>query len=467
MVEMTSKLRHSLAFFAAMLLPPLTGSAQTRAPLAPTEARAIAEEAYIFGMAIVEHYKALWAYGIEPQSPKYCGINKLCNDTRLYGPKDTAVVSANNDTIYTSGMMDLRAEPMILQVPAITDRYYSFMLVDMVTDNFAYVGSRATGTEPGTYAITGPGWKGQLPKGVTRIPSPSWLVLAIGRTGVNGEADMPALRKAQAGYKLVPLSTFVGKPAPPAAPNIEFPPFVDAKTADSATFINYLNFMMQFQAFPAAEQPMLDRLARIGVGPGRAFDPTAFSPEVMQAIDEGIDAGREKVRAKADNLGTQVNGWNISPANAGEFGQDFMTRSAAAWKYIYVNSAVEAMYPTAGVDGSSKPLEGGTGRYVLTFPPGALPPVDYFWSLTLYDAKTQVPIENAIDRYSIGDRTPGIVKGADGSLTIYIQADRPTTNAANWLPAPKAPFYVILRTYGPKPAMLDGSYKVPPITRAN
>ena len=464
---MTRKLPRCLAFVALMLLPPLGASAQTQAPLAPAEAKLIAEEAYVFGMAIVEHYKALYAYGIEPKSPKYCGINKLCNDTRLYGPKDTAVVSANNDTIYTSGWIDLRAEPMVLQVPAVPDRYYSFMLVDMVTDNFAYVGSRATGTQPGTYALTGPGWKGQLPKGVTRIPSPSWLVFAIGRTGVNGEADMPALRKVQAGYKLLPLSSFVGKPAPPAASKIEFPPFVDAKTADAATFIKYLNFLMQFQAFPAVEQPLLDRLARIGVGPGREFKPDAFAPEVMKAIDDGINAGRDKVRAKADNLGSQVNGWNISPGNAGEFAQDYMTRSAAAWKYIYVNSAVEAMYPTAGVDASGKLLDGSSARYVLKFAPGALPPVDYFWSLTLYDAKTQVPIENAIDRYSIGDRTPGIVKGADGSLTIYIQADKPATNAANWLPAPKAPFYVILRTYGPKPAMLDGSYKVPPITRAN
>jgi len=450
-----------------MLLPPLTGSARAQAPLAPAEAKAIAEEAYVFGMAIVEHYKALWAYGIEPKSPKYCGINKLCNDTQLYGPKDTAVVSPNNDTIYTSGFMDVRAEPMILQVPAVTDRYYSFMLVDMVTDNFAYVGSRATGTQPGTYAITGPGWKGQLPEGVTRIASPSWLVLAIGRTAVNGEADMPALRRAQAGYKLVPLSTLVGKPAPSEAPKIDFPPFVDAKVADAETYIKYLNFLMQFQVFPAAEQPLLDRLARIGVSSGRAFSPADFPPEVMKAIDEGVDVGREKVRAKADNLGTQVNGWNISPGNAGEFGEDYMTRSAAAWKYIYVNSAVEAMYPTAGIDGSNKPLDGSSARYVMKFPPGALPPVNYFWSLTLYDATTQVPIENSIDRYSIGDRTPGIVKGSDGSLTIHIQADKPATNAANWLPAPKAPFYVILRAYGPKPAMLDGSYKVPPITRVN
>lgn len=464
---MTYKLRRCLAFFAAMLLSPLGAGAQAQAPLAPAEARLIAEEAYVFGMAIVEHYKALWAYGVEPKSPKYFGMNRIGHESRLYGPKDTAVVSANNDTIYTSGWMDLRAEPMILQVPAVTGRYYSFMLVDVVTDNFAYVGSRATGTQPGTYALTGPGWKGQLPKGVSRIPSPSWLVFAIGRTGVNGDADMPALRKVQAGYKLVPLSTFMGKPAPPEAPKIDFPPFVDAKTADAAAFIRYLNFMMQFQAFPAVEQPLLERLARIGIGPGREFKPDAFSPEVMKALDEGINAGRDKVRAKADNLGSQVNGWNISPGNDGEFGQDYMTRSAAAWKYIYVNSAVEAMYPTAGVDGSGKPLDGSSARYVLKFPPGALPPVNYFWSLTLYDAKTQVPIENVAARYSIGDRTPGIVKGKDGSLTITIQADKPATNAANWLPAPKAPFYVILRTYGPKPAMLDGSWKVPPITRVN
>jgi hypothetical protein len=179
-------------------------------------------------------------------------------------------------------------------------------------------------------------------------------------------------------------------------------------------------------------------------------------------------AGRAKVRAKAESLGTNVNGWDISPANAGEFGQDYLTRSAAAWKYIYVNSAVEAMYPTANVDGGGKQLDGSSGRYELKFPKGDLPPVNYFWSLTLYDAKTQVPIENPINRYLIGDRTPGSVKEADGSLTIYVQADKPEGNkAGNWLPAPKAPFYVILRTYGPKTAMLDGTYKIPPMARAN
>ena len=458
-------LRNSLAAATLCWLPLSIATAQAPAALTPAEAKSIAEEAYIFGMALVEHYKALYAYGVDPKSPKYAGVNKLRNDERLYGPKDTAVVSANNDTIYTSALIDLRAEPMILQVPAVTDRYYSFMLVDMVTDNFDYVGSRATGTKPGTYALTGPGWKGHLPKGVIRIASPSWLVFAIGRTGVSGDADMPALRKVQAGYKLVPLSTFVGKPAPPAVPRIDFPAFVDAKEADAATFLKYLNFLMQFHAFPAVEQPVLDRLARIGVGPGREFKPSAFPPDVMKAIEDGVDAGREKVRAKAENLGSNVNGWDISPANAGEFGQDYITRSAAAWKYIYVNSAVEAMYPTAGVDGDGKPLDGSTGRYVLKFPKGALPPVNYFWSLTLYDAKTQVPIENPINRYSIGDRSPGIVKGSDGSLSIYVQADKPAgANAANWLPAPRAPFYVILRTYGPKPTMLDGSYTIPPIS---
>ena len=243
---------------------------------------------------------------------------------------------------------------------------------------------------------------------------------------------------------------------------------VDTKEADAATFIKYLNFQMQFHCFPAVEQPLLDKFARIGIGPGRRFDLAAYSPDVSKAIEDGIDAGREKVRKQAENLGTKVNGWDISPGNAGEFGQDFITRSAAAWKYIYVNSAVEAMYPTANVDGAGKPLDGASGRYVLKFDKGALPPVNYFWSLTMYDAKTQVPIENPIDRYSIGDRTPGIAKAADGSLTIHVQPDKPAgEDAANWLPAPRAPFYVILRAYGPKFEMLNGQYKLPPMTRVS
>jgi hypothetical protein len=373
------------------------------------------------------------------------------------------VVSANNDTLYTSALMDLRAEPVVLQVPDVPQRYYSFMLVDLVTDNFDYVGTRATGARAGTYVVTGPGWKGRLPKGLVRINSPSWLVLGIGRTEIRGTDDLPAVQAVQAGYKLMPLSTFIGQPSPPAAPKIDFPAFLDAKTATAEQFIQHLNFLLQWQAFPAVEFPLLEKLSRIGIAPGRRFKASDLSPEVFKAVEEGMAAGRAKVSREADNLGKRVNGWNLSPVNGGEFGQDYLTRSAAAWKYIYINSAVEAMYPTANVDGNGQPLD-GRNRYVLTFPKGALPPVNYFWSVTMYDAKTQVAVHNPIERYSIGDRTPGFKPAADGSLTIYIQHESPgKALEPNWLPAPSGPFYVILRTYGPKPALLDGSYEIPPV----
>lgn len=437
-----------------------------RIELMPNEARAIAEEAYVFGFAIVEHNKAIWAYGVEPKSPKYAGFNAIRSESRLYGPEDTAVVSANNDTLYTSAVMDLRAEPVILQVPEVADRYYSFMLVDMVTDNFAYVGSRATGTKAGTYAVTGPGWKGHLPKGVVRISAPTWLVLGVGRTELRGETDIPAVQAVQVRYKLMPLSQFTGQPAPPAPPKINFPPFLDAKTATTEQFIQYLNFMMQWQAFPAVEFPLLEKFARIGIAPGRSFKAADLPPDIFKAIKEGMAAGREKVNRKADTLGERVNGWNLSPLNGGEFGQDYLTRSAAAWKYIYINSAVEAMYPTANVDGRGNQLD-GKNRYTLTFAKGALPPVNYFWSLTMYDTKTQVPVHNQIERYSIGDRTPGLKAAADGSLTLYIQHQSPGKEwESNWLPAPELPFYVILRAYGPKDEILSGTYKIPPVQEA-
>ena len=440
-----------------------TPSAARAQSLTQTEARAIGEEAYVFGFAIVEHYKAVWAYGVEPKSPKYGGFNAIRSEPRLYGPDDTAVISANNDTFYTSALMDLRAEPVVLQVPEVTDRYYSFMLVDMVTDNFAYVGTRATGTKAGAYALTGPGWKGHLPQGVVHVSAPTWLVLGIGRTEVRGEADLPAVKAVQAGYKLMPLSEFTGQSAPPASPAIAFPGFLDTKTAPTEQFIQHLNFLLQWQAFPAVEFPLLEKFTRIGIAAGQSFKATDLPPDIFEAVDEGMAAGRAKVSGTAERLGRRVNGWNLSPLNGGEFGDDYLTRAAAAWKYIYINSAVEAMYPTANVDGSDRPLD-GANRYVLRFPKGALPPVAYFWSLTMYDAKTQVPIHNPIERYSIGDRTPGLTTAADGSLTIYIQHQSPGADAeSNWLPAPDAPFYVILRTYGPKPELLSGSYTIPPI----
>jgi hypothetical protein len=436
-------------------------------PVSPDEARGIAEEAYVFGFASVEHYKAVWAYGVEPTSPKYAGFNIIRNETRLYGPDDTAVVSANNDTLYSSALMDLRAEPVVLIVPNVSSRYYSFMLVDMVTDNFDYVGTRATGTKAGAYVVTGPGWKGHLPKNVMRISSPTWLVLGVGRTEVRGQADIASVKAVQAGYKVVPLSKFTGQPAPSPAPKIDFPAFLDTKVATSEQFIQHLNFMMRWQAFPAVEYPLLEKLRRIGIAPGRGFNAADLPPDIFKAVEEGMAAGRARVSREADNLGNRVNGWNLSPLNGGEFGQDYLTRSAAAWKYIYINSAVEALYPTANVDGKGEVLD-GKNRYVLTFDKGALPPVNYFWSVTMYDAKTQLAVHNPIERYSIGDRAPGFKAGTDGSLTIYMQHDSPGKKLeSNWLPAPNAPFYVILRAYGPKPALLDGTYKIPPVQLIN
>jgi hypothetical protein len=449
----------------AALFVAVASSASAQSVTAP-EARDLAEEAYVFGFAIVEHNKAIWAYGVEPKSPRYAGFNTTRSESRLYGPDDKTVVSANNDTLYTSAVMDLRAEPAVLQVPEVKSRYYSFMLVDMVTDNFAYVGTRVTGTKAGTYAVTGPGWKGHLPAGVVRISAPSWLVLGVGRTELRGEADIPAVQIVQAGYKLMPLSKYTGQAVPAAAPKIDFPTFLDTKTATAEQFIQYLNFMMQWQAFPAIEFPLLERFAHIGIAPGRHFKASDLPPDIYAAVEAGMAAGREKISHEADTLGQRVNGWNLSPANGGEFGQDYLTRSAAAWKYIYINSAAEATYPTANVDGNGNQLD-GKNRYSLTFAKGALPPVSYFWSLTMYDAKTQVPVHNPIERYSIGDRTPSLQTAADGSLTIYIQHQSPgKALESNWLPSPNAPFYVILRAYGPKPALLDGSYKIPPVQLA-
>jgi hypothetical protein len=265
--------------------------------------------------------------------------------------------------------------------------------------------------------LTGPGWKGHLPRGAVRISSPAWLVVGVGRTELRGAEDIQAVKAVQAGYKLMPLSQFVGQSAPSVALAIDFPGFLDTKAATTEQFIRCLNFMMQWQAFPADEFPLLKKFEAIGIVPGRSFVAADLPPDIFKAVEEGMTAGREKVSREADNIGNKVNGWNLSPINGGEFGQDYLTRSAAAWKYIYINSAVEALYPTANVDGDGHPLD-GKNRYMLTFAKGAVPPVNYFWSLTMYDVKTQLPVHNPIERYSIGDRTPGFKPSADGSLTI-------------------------------------------------
>ena len=437
----------------------ISASAAQAASLDQQQARALAQEAYVFAYATGEHNKVLSA--IAAKLP----FNVLYSEPRLFGPQDNKVVLPNNDTFYSRALLDLRGEPQVLQVPAVEGRYYSFQLVDMRTDNLDYIGTRATGSQAGRYLIAGPDWHGEVPAGFSAvIRSPSRVVFLLGRTEVKGEADQSLAAQVLKGYALQPLSRVLGTPAPTALAKLQLPAYQDSKQGRAVALFSSFNSLAALHQWTPTEQQKLARYEAIGVQPGAAFTPPA---ELDQAIAEGADAGREQVRAASSKVSVEQQGWFRSPSNVGKFGDDDLTRAAVAWRYIYANDPVEAVYPMALHDAQGHLLD-GSNTYRLHFAAGQLPPVDAFWSLTLYDGKTQLLVANPLSRYALGDRSPDLHYDTDGGLTLTLAKTAPTqTPQSNWLPTPEGPFNLLLRLYLPQQRALDGSYQLPTIEAVN
>ena len=299
--------------------------------------------------------------------------------------------------------------------------------------------------------------------------------MVILRTQLFNPADMPNVIKIQEGYKVQPLSAFLKQPAPPAAPAINFPK-IDKELAKTG-FLDYLAFCLQFAPPGPEEKDIREKLARLGVVAGKPFDFEALSPEQKAAAAEGMKAGEEKVKQTVTTLGKNVNGWIVSDPDGGRafFNGNWPKRAAAAMAGIYGNDSAEATYPLAKTLPDGEPLDGSKHNYSLTFPAGQLPPVNAFWSVTMYDGKSQLLIKNPINRYLINSpMLPNMKKNADGSLTLYIQKDSPGKDKeSNWLPAPNDLIYLVMRLYWPKtepPSILppgEGTWKPPGIVKAN
>jgi len=441
------------------------------------EAKNIAEEALIYGLPIVMNYAVMNEYAIDPNSGQYkAPFNQLKNEPNVYTYKDTAIVTPNSDTPYSFVWMDLRAEPMVLSVPAIdTKRYYSVMLCDGNTYNYGYIGTRATGGDAGDYMVVGPDWKGETPAGIKQVfRSSTQFSLAGYRTQLFGPDDLDNVKAVQAGYKAQPLSAYLGQPAPAAAPTIDFPK-ID-KELVKTNFLDYLDFSLQFAPAMDNEKEIRARLARIGVGPGKTFDFKDLPLEHKLEIGLGMKEGQRKVDEAVASAGKTINGWQIAglPGDSQHYNGDWLKRAVAAQAGIYGNDPEEAMYPYTRVDGDGQTLDGSKHNYTLTFPAGQLPPVNSFWSVTMYDGKSQLLIKNPIDRYLINaPMLPGMKKNEDGSVTLYIQKDSPGADKeANWLPAPDDTIYLVMRLYWPKteaPSILpagEGSWQPPAIVAA-
>jgi hypothetical protein len=460
-----------LAAAAAVVLAASIGLGAGTAPgadtISPDDAKAVAEEAYVFAYPMLENYRTMFVQAIDPQSKAYTGpFNQLHHATALAGPESRAVVRPNNDTLYSTAWLDLRAEPIVIGVPAIRDqRYYSVQLIDLYTHNLGYIGSRVTGFDKSYYVIAGPGWTGDKPaRAASVFRSEGHLVYAIIRTAVQGPADVAAVRAIQKQYTLAPLSKFLGRPAVKRTA-LEFPHF-DQHRADGAGFIGYTNFLLGQLAPHPSEQALLERFATLGIGPNRRFDAARLSPEVRRAIEDGVAGARAKIAAQ--KLGAEKNGWTLV---MGAFGNrermqgNYLVRAAAARLGLYGNDQEEALYPATQVDVNGNALDGSKNRYVIRFGKAQVPPVKSFWSMTMYGLPSQLMIANPIRRYSIGDRTSGLKSGLDGSVTIYVQTRSPGPSLeTNWLPAPKGPFSLQMRMYWPRAdAFTPEPYAPPPV----
>lgn len=440
-------------------------------------AKEIAEQGYIYGLPIVMNYGTMYEFVIDKTSGQYKGpFNQIANDTAVFTYKDTAVVTPNSDTPYSMLWLDLRAEPMVISVPAVdAKRYYSVQLIDGNTYNYGYIGSRATGHEAGSYLVTGPGWAGTPPERIDGVfQSGTDFSLVIFRTQLFGDTDMPGVEKVQAGYKAQPLSAHLGTPAPDAPAAVDFPVFSKEKIAEN--FFDYLDFALQFAPALPNELFIREQLALIGVGPGKSFDFKDLSEEVKAEVLLGLAEGKKKVDASVAKSGAEINGWRVTSSfgDAAFYHGDWLRRAGAAQAGIYGNDAEEAMYPMTRWDGTGAALDGAKHSYTITFPKDGLPPVNAFWSITMYDGKTQLLIENPINRYLINTpMLPAMKTNADGTLTIHISHDSPGAELeSNWLPAPDGPIYLVMRLYWPRveaPSILPpgkGSWKPPAVVRA-
>src|SRR5271165_2661932 len=413
------------------------------------------QTAYIYAFPMIANYKAMYEFNIDKTNSQYKGpFNTVVSDSHVFSPKDTAVVTPNADTPYSMLQADLRAEPIIFCIPVIEkSRYYSVQLVDMYTFNYGYVGSRATGNVDGCYMISGPGWRGVTPPGILKVfQSETQFSLLIYRTQLFGPKDIDNVKKIQAGYTVQTLSSYTHQPAPPAPPAIDFPRFTEE--AFQTEFPKYLNFLLQFCSEVPEEAATRLQFATIGVGPGKPFDPAKLSDGQKVELAAAVKDGYSAIQARRDQIGMNVNNWKVgAPFGNREFYQgDTLRRAAAVMAGIYGNDADEAMYPWTKADGIGTPLDGSKHDYMLTFAPNNYPPVNAFWSVTMYDAKSQLLVANPIDRYVISSAIlSSLKKNPDGSLTIYMQKDEPSADKKpNWLPAPNGPIYLVMRLYWPR-----------------
>jgi hypothetical protein len=435
----------------AKRLDALSAADRTRA----TDAFGDAAAAYVYGMPTVLLRLTI------AQFP----TNTLVGVGGLATPTSKGVVAPNHDTLYSTSRIDLGAGPFVIDAPATHGRYSVVQLLDANTNAFDYIGSGSDRDRASSTALVPPGWNGTLPPGVRKVESPTKIVWLLGRTLVDDDADLPAARALMAQYALTPLDAWANgarsrsslTPGPVARPPVHVP--------TGASFYTGLDAALTVDPPPAADACAMDAFAGIGVGAGKT---PSTDPVVARALAAAPAAGSRLVDTAVSTLRRtsqrKNNGWWLSAGDVARFGTDYSKRAAIARIGLASNTPDEALYPTTDTDVDGKVLSGKRG-YTVTFRKGELPPVRSFWSLTMYNSALSF-VANPIDRYALGDRSPGLRYGKDGSLTLYVQHGAPpASRKSNWLPAPSGRFSLYLRLYEPKPAAADGKWTPPTVKR--
>ena len=457
----------ALAMSAGFLV---TLPAAAKAAVTEQEAQAIGVDAYLYFYPLITmDVTRKQATNIEPGKELGKGPMNMFNNIPAYPPADfKGVVRPNFDTLYSSAWLDLTREPMVVSAPDTHGRYYLLPMLDMWTDVFASPGWRTTGTEAAHFLITPPGWTGDVPAGMTRISAPTPYVWIIGRTKTDGPDDYAAVHKIQAGYKITPLSEWGKTPTPPKATidpavDMKTPPKEQVDAMPAGKFFAYAAELLKLNPPHITDQPIIAQLKKIGIEPGKSFDLDKADPAIRTGLATAPENARQLMAWKVPTLARVVNGWSMNTDTMGVYGNYYLKRAIVAQLGLGANVPEDAIYPLNLGDESGKPLE-GTSKYTLHFEKGALPPVNAFWSVTLYDLDGY-QVANPLNRFALSSWMP-LKPNADGSLDLYFQNESPGADKeANWLPTPKTPFNLTLRIYAPKSEALTGKWNPPPVKR--
>jgi hypothetical protein len=457
-------------FATAFLLATLGARSGAQAAITEEEAHAIGVEAYLYFYSPVT--MDVTRKQLTNQEPKPGGIGGPMNRFANVGAFPTAdmrvVVRPNFDTLYSSGWLDLTKEPMVVSAPDTGGRYYLLPMLDMWTDVFASPGWRTTGTGAGNFLVTPPGWSGTVPDGFTRIDAPTPYVWIIGRTKTDGPADYDAVHKIQAGYKITPLSQW-GKE--PVAPEVEIDPSMDMKTPPkvqvdtmkAGPFFAYAAELLKLHPPHITDQPIIARLKRIGFEVGKSFDLDNADPAVQKGLASAPEAAQKLMAWKMPTLARVTNGWGMNTDTMGVYGNYYLKRALVTQLGLGANLPEDAIYPLNLADDTGKPLDGAS-NYVIHFDKNDIPPVEAFWSVTLYD-NDGFQVANPLNRFAVSSWMP-FKYNPDGSLDLYFQNESPGADKeANWLPAPKGPFNLTMRLYAPKADALTGKWNPPPVMK--